>query len=154
MRDYIETIGQINLIIKQNDQINHLHYKNQLLNSGRRFLLSHLMPRPSSTPIFLKNILFGDGGTVDGKVRQVVPEMEQLFGVTRMKKEAVVQVNPEISTQLLLTVVVSESEGNDFTLNEMALELSDGTLFSLATFPDFNKTDKMELTWLWSIFMV
>jgi hypothetical protein len=154
VKDYIKTIGQISLIIKQGGQKSQFSFQNQLLNGGRRFLISNLLQRPSSTSIFLKNMLFGDGGAVNDDVKPVVPEMEQMFGVTRMKKEAVVQINPEIPTQLLLTVIVPENEGNDFALNEMALELSDGTLFSLATFPSFNKTDQMELTWLWSVFFV
>lgn len=156
MKENIKTIGQINL------KINHICGKreqrtfyNQLLNGGRKYLISNLIERSPSQPIFIKNILFGNGGTTNGDdLQQVSPERETLFGVTKLKKQVVAQVNPDIPTQLLFTVVISEAEGNDFTLNEMGLELSDGTLFSLATFQDFNKTDQMELIWSWSVWFV
>jgi hypothetical protein len=60
------------------------------------------------------------------------------------------QIDPE-SPIAIFTVIIGEEEGNDFTINEMGLELSDESLFSLSTFADFNKTDQMEITWSWNI---
>lgn len=156
MKENIKTIGLINLHIKYAcGNYERVVFNNQLLNGGRKYLISNLLERSSpAKPVFIKNILFGDGGTANGELQQVTPERETLFGVTRMKKEVVAQINPEVPTQLLFTVIISEAEGNDFTLNEMGLELSDGTLFSLATFQDFNKTDQMELIWSWSVWFV
>jgi hypothetical protein len=147
----ISTIGRISLLV---NKVEKFTFKNQLLNPGRRFLLSNLIPRPSSSPIFIKSILFADGGTHNNEVRMVEPEMEHPFGVIRMRKEVISQVNPEVPTEALFSVTVGENEGNDFTLNEMGLELSNGDLFSLATFPDFNKTSQMALDWSWSVCFV
>jgi hypothetical protein len=151
MNELLHPKGCIQALIKyKNDKTEILRFKNQVLNKGKSFLARCLLEENKNT-VHVANMLFGDGGTVNGMPKEVSPSVEHLSGVTRIKKAVVSQIDPESPMQAIFTVIIGEEEGNDFTMNEMGLELSDGSLFSLSTFADFNKTDQMEITWSWSI---
>jgi len=151
MNELLVPKGYIQARIKyKNDKIEILRFKNQVLNNGKSFLARCLLEENKST-VHVANMLFGDGGTVNGNPKEVSPSAQHLNGVTRIKKSVVSQIDPESPMQAIFTVIIGEEEGNDFTMNEMGLELSDESLFSLSTFADFNKTDQMEITWSWSI---
>ena len=99
-------------------------------------------------------MLFGDSGTTNGRPKEISPSQDKLFGVTRIKKPVIAQIDPEMPTQVIFSVIIADNEGNNFPLNEMGLELSDGTLFNLSTFADLNKTDQMEIAWSWFVCFV
>lgn len=134
----------------KNNKIETLIFKNQVLNTGKIFLAKCLLEDYKGT-VHVANMLFGDGGTQNGTPKEVSPSAQNLNGVTRIKKSVVAQINPDSPMEAIFTVIIGENEGNDFVTNEMGLELSDGSLFSLSTFADLNKTDQMEITWGWSI---
>ena len=143
--------GYIRACIKYKDNTTKiLLFKNQVLNKGKSFLARCLLEEYKGT-LYIANMLFGDGGTVNGTPKDVSPSVESLNGVTRIKKSVISQIDPESPMEAIFTVIIGEEEGNDFTINEMGLELSDGSLFSLSTFADFNKTDQMEVAWGWNI---
>jgi len=151
MNEFTIPRGFIQAIIKRKYQKPEiLRFKNQVLNKGKSFLARCLIEENKNT-VYIANMLFGDGGAVNGVPKEVSPSAEHLNGVTRIKKKVISQIDPEFPTQAIFTVIIGEEEGNDFTINEMGLELSDESLFSLSTFADFNKTDQMEITWSWSI---
>jgi hypothetical protein len=129
-----------------------IEFHNMVLNGGKEFLAKCLLE--GSKPI-IANILFGDGGTEDnGQPKEVSPSRDKLHGITRIKKSVIAQVDPETPTQVIFSIVVDENEGNEHPLNEMGLELSDGTLFSLSTFSNLNKTDQMEISYWWFVSFV
>lgn len=129
-----------------------IEFHNMVLNGGKEFLAKSLLE--GSKPI-VANILFGDGGTEDnGQPKEVSPNRDKLHGITRVKKPVVAQIDPETPTQVIFSVVIDENEGNEFPLNEMGLELSDGTLFSLSTFANLNKDDQMEISYWWFVSFV
>jgi hypothetical protein len=151
MIDHIVPKGYIQARIKhKNKGIETLTFKNQVLNTGKIFLAKCLLEEYKDT-VHIANMLFGDGGTQNGTPKEVSPSAQNLNGVTRIKKPVVAQINPDSPMEAIFVVIISEDEGNDFITNEMGLELSDGSLFSLSTFADLNKTDQMEITWSWNI---
>lgn len=147
--DIIRPKGFIEARIKYKDgRIEILRFKNQVLNTGKQFLAKCLL---EGSKLNIAHILYGDGGTVDGNPKEVSPDQDKLYGVTRVKKKVVAQIDTEMPTQVVFSAIVEYEEGNEFPLNEMGLELSDGTLFSLSTFNNFNKTDQMEIGWSWVV---
>lgn len=151
MKEFILPKGYIKASIKYKDgKIKTLLFNNQVLNTGKIFLAKCLLEEHKGVS-HIANMLFGEGGTTNGVPKEVSPSSQGLHGVTRVKKAVVAQVNPEVPPETIFTVIIKEEEGNDYVINEMGLELSDGSLFSLATFADLNKTDQMEITWSWSI---
>ena len=153
MVELIKSKGFIEAKIKykSTNKIEILRFNNQTLNSGKEFLCRCLLEK---SPLFISDMRFGDGGTEDGTPKEVTPFQETLSGVTRIKKPVVSQIDSEVSTQAIFTIIIGENECNGNVLNEMALELSDGKLFSLSTFADLNKTDDMEITWSWFVCFV
>lgn len=153
MIDLIRPKGfiQAKITCKDTGSSNIIKFNNQVLNNGKKFLATCLLdgPKPHIT-----HMLFGDGGTFNGEPKEVPPTQDKLYGITRVKKSVIAQVDPEVPTQVIFSVIIDENEGNDFPLNEMGLELSDGSLYSLSTFADLNKTDQMEITWSWFILFI
>jgi len=56
-----------------------------------------------------------------------------------------------VTAQVIFTSVILFSEGVGLTLNEMALQMANGDLFSMTTFPDLNKTSDMQITFNWRL---
>jgi hypothetical protein len=153
MKDLVKSRGYIQAKIKYTDgRIEVIQFDNTILDSGKEYLARCLLEEYPKLSI--QYMIFGDGGTQNGEPKEISPMQESLFGVTRVKKTVVAQVDPEMSKQVIFSVVIGEDEGNNFSLNEMALVLSDGTLFNLSTFSDLNKTDQMEIAWSWFVCFV
>ena len=68
-----------------------------------------------------------------------------------MSKPVVANIDVNNESQVIFTSVVAFSEGNGFNLNEMALQMQNGDLYSMATFPGISKTQQMQLTFNWRI---
>jgi hypothetical protein len=151
MKDLVKLKGYIQAKIKYKDtgKIETIQFKNTILDSGKMYLAKCLLEE--FPKLSIKYMIFGDGGTNNGQPREISPMQESLFGVTRIKKTVVSQVDPDMPKQIIFSVVIGEEEGNGFSLNEMALVLSDDTLFNLSTFSDLNKTDQMEIAWSWFV---
>ena len=96
-------------------------------------------------------MLFGDGGTQSGVKKYVNAGREGLFGVTRLSKPVISSIDGSIPTQVILTSVIKFDEIIGVTLNEMALQMADGDLYSMTTFADLNKTEDMQLTLNWKL---
>jgi hypothetical protein len=152
--DIIKPKGFIEARIKykNTNTVKTIKFNNQVLNGGKRFLAKCLLE--DSTSIHVAYMLFGDGGTINRQPKEILPSQDKLSGVIRVKKPVIAQLDSDILAQVIFSVMIDDNEGNEFPLNEMGLELSDGTLFSLSTFADLNKTDQMEISWSWFVLVV
>jgi molybdopterin-binding protein len=129
-----------------------IEFPNTILRKGREALAACLANDiGDSYDFYVARMLFGDGGTSGGTTKFVNTNRNGLFGVTRANKGVISQVNPDIPSQVIFTSVITYSEANGATLNEMALQMNNGNLYSMVTFPDLTKTEQMQLTWSWSI---
>jgi len=135
---------------KRDNTETELKFPNLILNSAKVYLTNSIVGN-FKTPVFISTMLFGDGGTEVGKEKDVDSLQQSLFGITRVKKEVIPQIDPEVPNQAIFSALVEEKDGNGHVLNEMGLQLNNGELFSLATFPDLFKDDQMEIAWSWYI---
>jgi len=55
---------------------------------------------------------------------------------------------------VVFTSVLDYDEANGFQINEMALQMNNGDLYSMSTFADLNKTSSMQITWNWKLSFV
>jgi len=132
-----------------------IEFKNTILRKGREALAKSLANDLGDTYQFYVNrMLFGDGGTAGGSVKYVDTTRNGLFGITRASKSVISQVDPNIPSQVVFTAVLGFNDANGYALNEMALQMANGDLYSMATFLDLNKTDQMQITWNWRISFV
>jgi len=130
-----------------------LEFRNTILRKGREALVLSLANRIGDDfDFFISRMLFGDGGLVGSSPKSVPTDRNGLFcGGAKVIKPVVANVDPNNGSQLVLTSVVSFDEGNSFTLNEMALQMNNGDLYSMATFPGITKTQQMQITWNWRL---
>lgn len=129
-----------------------LAFRNTILRKGREALVLSLANRIGDDfDFFISRMLFGDGGLVGSSPKSVQTDRNGLFGSTRVSKPVVANIDPNNGSQLILTSVVSFDEGNGFNLNEMALQMNNGDLYSMATFPGVTKTQQMQITWNWRL---
>lgn len=149
----IITSGDVEIIQEWKDgRKNKLDIYNTILLTGRRALCKSLANQiGDSYQFYITRMLFGDGGTQSGVKKYVNAGREGLFGVTRLSKPVISSIDGSIPTQVILTSVIKFDEIIGVTLNEMALQMADGDLYSMTTFADLNKTEDMQLTLNWRL---
>lgn len=161
MKDSLGCMGDIQMIVETRGGVEVVEFRNTILRTGREALALSLSNRIGGDfDFFVSKMLFGDGGSVGGTPKSVNTERTALFGVKRVEKPVVANIDPNNKSQVTFTSVVSYDEGNNFNLNEMALQLHGGvpssgssgpSLYSMATFPGISKTSIMQLTFNWRI---
>ena len=153
MKENVKCKGEVQVLIEFLDGSNDkIEFRNTILQTGREALAMSLANKVGNDfDFFINRMLFGDGGTTGGAPRVVAPERNGLFGTTRISKPVVANIDANNGSQVIFTSVVTFDEGNGFTLNEMALQLHTGDLYSMATFPVITKTAQMQITWNWRL---
>lgn len=148
--------GCIDILIKENGEIKEtIHIKNTVLKTGREALAASLANEiGDSYEFYINRMIFGTNGTSGSVPKHVNSDRNGLFGVTAISKAASSNVDPNTPSQVIFTSVLSTDEGNGLTLNEMALRMSNGDLYSMATFPDLNKTSSMQIVFNWRLSFV
>lgn len=153
LSDETTSLGEVDIITERKDGSTESRtIKNTLLLTGRRALAMSLANSiGSSYQFYVTKMLFGDGGTIDGVKRYVNAGREGLFGTTQLSKPALANIDGSIPTQVIFTTVIRYDEAVGVTLNEMALQMANGSLYSMTTFADLNKTDDIQITFNWRI---
>ncbi|RDJ35647.1 MAG: hypothetical protein DWQ19_12580 [Crenarchaeota archaeon] len=148
--------GEIEMIIKNKETGEEKRcFHNTVLKKGKEALASSIANDiGSSYNFFISRMLFGDGGTSSGVPKSVSTERNGLFGITRASKPVISTIDSNLLSQVVFTSVLDYDEVNGVTLNEMALQMNSGDLYSMATFGDLNKTSSIQITWLWRISFV
>lgn len=132
-----------------------IEFPNSVVNKGREALAASLAREiGDGFSLYVNRMLFGDGGTVDGSKKFVASNRNGLFGITQASKPVVASIDPNIPSQVVFTSVISKSEANGAVLNEMALQLANGNIYSMVTFGDLTKTSQMQITWNWRLSFV
>ena len=132
-----------------------IEFQNTILTGGREALASCLARDiGEGFNFYINRMLFGDGGTSDGSTKFVATSRNGLFGITQASKPVIASIDPNIPSQVIFTSVISFSEANGAVLNEMALQMATGNLYSMVTFPDLTKTAQMQITWNWRLTFV
>jgi hypothetical protein len=153
MKEELKCRGDVEVLIEFSDgKTQNIEFRNTILRSGREALALSLANRIGSDfDFFISRMLFGDGGSIAGVPKVVNTERNGLFGAARVSKPVVANIDVNNNSQVIFTSVVSFGEANGFTLNEMALQMQNGDLYSMATFPGISKTPQMQITWRWRL---
>lgn len=155
MSEFIESIktkGEIEILVQYDGRQDIIQFPNTTVLTGRRALALSLVNQIGPAyNFYVTRMLFGDGGTQNGVKKLVTADRNGLFGVTRLSKPVLANIDINIPTQAIFTTVIAKDEGVGVTLNEMALQMSTGDLYSMATFPDLNKTSDIQLVINWKL---
>jgi hypothetical protein len=151
--DQVQCIGWVEAVIEYKDgRKDTLRFNNSVMRRGRAALAAALSNSLSDGfNFYVSRMIFGDGGTSGGVPKFVDTNRNGLYGLTRASKPVVASVDPTTPSKAVFTSVLTFNDANGYALNEMALVMNSGDLYSLATFPDLNKTDAMQITWSWSV---
>jgi hypothetical protein len=129
-----------------------IEFRNTILQTGREALaLSLANMIGDDFDFFINRMIFGDGGTTGGVPKMVSADRNGLFGAARVNKPVVANIDAATGTQVIFTSVVAFDEGNGYDLNEMALVMQNGDLYSMATFPGISKTPQTQITFNWRL---
>jgi len=145
--------GDVQAIVERKDGAKEvIEFRNTILQTGREALaLSLANMIGDDFDFFVNRMIFGDGGTTGGSPKVVSADRNGLFGAARVNKPVVANIDAATGTQVIFTSVVSFDEGNGYDLNEMALMMQNGNLYSMATFPGISKTAQTQITFNWRL---
>lgn len=128
---------------------------NAVLRGGREVLAMVLANQIGDEfNFFINRMIFGNSGTNGGVPKNVNTERNGLFGTTIVNKPVSSNINVNTPSQVVFTSVMGFQEGNGNTLNEMALVMANGNLYSMATWGGLSKTSAMQITWSWRLSFV
>lgn len=126
--------------------------KNKILLGGRRSLAKTIGNLTGGNfQFYIARMLFGVNGTLNGSVKKVEENRTSLFGPIALAKPVIVSYDEDRPDQVIYTSVINKSELINQTINEIALEMANGELFSMATFGNVTKTGQMAITWNYKI---
>jgi hypothetical protein len=154
--DPVTIKGVVQMITEFRDGTKEMReFPNTILRKGREALARSLANDVGgSYDYFISRMLFGDGGTSGGTLKSVETQRNGLFGITRASKPVISNVDANISSQVIFTSVLTFDDANGYAINEMALQMSNGDLYSMVTFADLNKTEVMQVTFNWRLSFV
>lgn len=152
----IRLTGEVQAIIDYRDGsqkiIDYSEIPNTVLRDGRIILARTLANKIGTTfSFYVTRMVFGDGGTQGGVKRYVNYDRNGLFGTTRLSKPVVATIDPNLPTQVIFTSVITFEDIVGVAISEMALQMNNGDLYSMTTFPDLTKTADMQITWNWRL---
>lgn len=152
----ITPIGDVEMIIDYRDGKREVReFPNSVLRLGKRSLALTLANQLGSNfSFYITRMLFGDGGTESGVKKYVNTDRNGLFGVTRLSKPVLANMDANVNTQVIFTSVITFEEAIGVVLNEMALQMANGNLYSMTTFSDLTKTPEMQITFNWRLCFV
>jgi hypothetical protein len=153
MNDTVRPIGDVEILTEYRNGTRECSFvPNNVLLTGRRALTNSLAGNIDDTyQFFINRMLFGDGGTQSGVKKYVDAGRNGLFGVTQVSKPVLANIDTYIPTQAIFTSTIKYDEAVGVTLNEMALQMANGDLYSMTTFPDLSKTEDMQITFNWRL---
>lgn len=152
----VEVSGYVNVLIEDKSdgsiKTKYLSFNNAVLRGGRAVLVRSLTNNYGDAyEYFITNMIFGDGGVESGTVRFVPTQRTALFGTTRATKPVISEINPNNPSQGIFTSVLTYDDAVGYDINEMALVMANGTLYSMATFGSLAKTSSMQITFNWNL---
>lgn len=152
-KDGIQCVGEVEMLVEWADGRQEKKImKNTVLRKGREALASSIANDYGETyDFFISRMIFGNGGTAGGVPKYVNADRNGLFGLTLVSKPVSRIIDPTFPYQVIFTSVITYEEAQDETINEMALQMNNGDLYSMVTFGDISKTTSMQITWTWRV---
>lgn len=156
IEEYQKPKGAVEIIIDYDDGRQEVVYRNNAVvrKAKEAHVLGLVNQIGDSWEYYIDKMLFGTNGTLTGVPKVVEDTRNGLFGTTLLSKSVASLVNPSVTTQAIFTTVVTFAEGNGSTLNEMALQMKSGDLYSMITLPGIAKTSAMQITFNWRLSFV
>ena len=154
--DSIVTKGDIVREIEYRDGTKDIaSFHNTILDNGRKALTASLANQyGDSYGFYIQHMIFGDNGVDGSSERFINSGRETLFGSTRAQLWVTPVIDNTVVSQVIFVAVMGFDDANGYDLSEMALQMANGQLYSMVTFPTLHNTDLMQITWSWRVSML
>ncbi len=153
MSSDVKTVGHVYITANYDDgRQEKFNFPNCVLRTGKT-ALAKMIAHEENDPFdfFVNKMLFGTNGT-SGDVPKYVEETRTgLFGATLVTKNVISSIDAGSPNSVIFTAVLTGSEGNGNTINEMALRMANGDLYSMATFVGLGKTSNVQIVFDWVV---
>ena len=156
LEECLKPKGEVEIIIDYDDGHREIiNKKNAVVRKAKEAHVLGLVNQiGDSWDYYIDKMLFGTNGTLSGVPKVVEDTRNGLFGTTLLSKSVASIVNPSVATQAIFSTVVTFSEGNGSTLNEMALQMKNGDIYSMITLAGIAKTSSVQITFNWRLSFV
>jgi hypothetical protein len=130
-----------------------IEFPNTVLNKGKEALAISLGNKfTGEFNYYINRMIFGTGGVAGGSLKYVDSSRNGLFcGSPVATKPVISALDPNVTSQVIFTSVLATSDAVGEVINEMALQMATGDLYSMVTFPNLTKTDQMSIIWNWTL---
>lgn len=163
----VKTVGHVFCDIEyKNGKKIEMNFANTVLIGGREALAQVLTNTLGTCPsvntststelvpsLYISNMLFGNNGVevISNTPKVVSPARTSLFGTPVIVKPVNSYTNQTITTQAIFTTTLLFGDAVGIYLSEMALQLSNGVLYSMVTFPPIYKSAETQITFNWTL---
>lgn len=158
MRDQNKIIGEIDMIRSRRGRgiVEVVSFHNAVLVAGKVATAKSLAGDiGSSYDFYICKMLFGTNGVDGGGIpKSVDPSRTALFGPVAVTKNAMAIVDESVPGRAIFTSTLLYSDGNGMALNEFALQMYNGDLYSMATRESTYKDSDEQLTFIWKLTML
>ena len=155
MNDENKVVGDIDILVEKKGVglVDVISFRNTVLTLGKEAIAKSLAGEIGSAYDFhICKMLFGTNGTDGGGTPKVIdPDRTSLFGPTLITKNVSALVDPNVRGRVIFTAVLLYADANGSALNEFALQMYNGDLYSMATRGSVYKDSDTQLTFLWRV---
>ena len=167
--DSLKAKGSIKVDIIYRNGKKYIHeFDNTVLITGREALAKALTNTLGTCPaattnstgqlvpsLYINAMVFGTQG-VDGSgtPKVVSPARTSLYGPIVVSKGVNSYVDGTVTTNAVFVATLLFGDAVGLDINEMALQLSDNSLYSMVTYPDLPKEADMQVTFTWTLSFV
>jgi hypothetical protein len=156
LNEEIQQRGDVEVIIDRKDGRQETFWvRNAILTVAKNAHASALCNEIGQTfQYYIDRMIFGTNGTLSGAPKVVDASRTGLFGATLVSKVVMSTVNPQMLNQAIFTAVIGFDEGNGNVINELALVMKTGDLYSMVTLGGISKDSTIQLTLNWRLTFV
>ena len=167
--DSLKANGSIKVDIIYGNGKKYIHeFDNTVLITGREALAKALTNTLGTCPaatttstgelvpsLYINAMVFGSQG-VDGSgtPKVVSPARPSLYGPIVVSKGVNSYVDGTVTTNAVFVATLLFGDAVGYSINEMALQLSDNSLYSMVTYPSLVKSADMQVTFTWTLSFV
>jgi hypothetical protein len=156
VNEEIQQRGDVEVIIDHKDGSQDTFWvRNAILTSAKNAHAKALTNDIGQTfQYYIDRMIFGTNGTLSGAPKVVEASRTGLFGSTLVSKAVMSTINPQMLNQAIFTAVIGFDEGNGSIINEMALVMKNGSLYSMVTLGGISKNSTIQITFNWRLTFV
>ena len=153
INEFVKLKGEVDVIINHKDgRSENFTIQNAILTAAKNAHANAICNNIGATfQFYVSNMIFGTNGTLNGAPKVVDSSRNGLFGPTLVSKQVSSTVNPQMLNQAIFTAVVGFDEGNGNIINEMALMMKNGDLYSMVTLGGISKDSSIQIVFNWRI---